>query len=135
MIPSKLYYRSTIWSNTSLRNLRKLQTGRNFAIRIFSGSRKQERITPVLYELNWLPFNYMLRFIDLITSFKYVNNLTLDYLSKDFKRHSVVDDFKTRKNNELCVSVFRTASGQRTFIDCIAYFQLVLLHILCIIGS
>ena len=45
---SKLYYGSTIWSNISSKNVKKLQLMQNFEARIVSGSIKYKRITPVL---------------------------------------------------------------------------------------
>ena len=41
---SKLFHCSTIWSNTSKQNVKKLQLVRNFAARILLGLRKCEGI-------------------------------------------------------------------------------------------
>ena len=59
LVFSKLYYCSSVWSNTSNKNILKLQSVQNFAARIVSGARKCDRITPVLKELNWLPVSSM----------------------------------------------------------------------------
>lgn len=47
----KLYYCSPVWSNTSKKNISKLQKVQNFACRIITGKRKFDHITPVLREL------------------------------------------------------------------------------------
>jgi hypothetical protein len=55
LVINKLTYGSTIWSNTSAKNIKKLQTVQNFAARIITKVRKFDHITPSLQELNWLP--------------------------------------------------------------------------------
>ena len=40
LVFSKLYYCSSVWSNTSASNIRKLQGVQNFAAHIVSGTRK-----------------------------------------------------------------------------------------------
>ena len=66
LVPSKLFYFSTVWSNTNATNIKKLQTVQNFACRIITKTKKFEHITPALREINWLPVNeliiYVLRF-------------------------------------------------------------------------
>ena len=52
LVFSKLYYCSMAWSNTSDKNLHKLQHVQNFAARIISGKRKFDHITPVLQDLH-----------------------------------------------------------------------------------
>ena len=52
LVFSKLYYCSSVWSNTLKKNILKLQRVQNFAARIVCGTRKYDHITPVLKELN-----------------------------------------------------------------------------------
>ena len=52
LIFSKLYYCSSVWSNTSKRNIAKLQSVQNFAARIVTGTRKYDHVTPVLQQLS-----------------------------------------------------------------------------------
>ena len=56
LVFSKLYYCSSVWANSSKRNLKKLQRVQIFA-RIITGTKKHEHISPVLRELNWLPIH------------------------------------------------------------------------------
>ena len=51
LVFSKLYFCSTVWTNTSKTNVRKLPKVQNFAARIFTGTRKYDHITPVLNDL------------------------------------------------------------------------------------
>lgn len=52
---SKLFYCSTVWSNTTAPNIKKLQAVKNFACRITTKTKKFEHITPALGEIKWLP--------------------------------------------------------------------------------
>ena len=42
---SRLFYRSSVWSNTSVTNIHKLQLVQNFAARIILGLRKYDHIS------------------------------------------------------------------------------------------
>ncbi len=70
LVFSKLYYCSTVWSNTSDRNIQKLQGIQNFPARIVSGTRKYDHITPVLKELRWIPVQLKLYYREAIMAFK-----------------------------------------------------------------
>ena len=50
----KMLYCSTVWSNTSTTNIKKLQLVQNFACKIVTKTRKFDHVTPLLRELNWL---------------------------------------------------------------------------------
>ena len=75
LVFSKHYYCSTIWSNTSKKNIAKLQKVQNFAARIVSGKKKFDHITPSLMQLKWLPFSYMLRFRGTVMAFKCIRGM------------------------------------------------------------
>ena len=51
---SRLFYWSTVWSNTSKSNLKKLQLVQNFAARLILGLRKFDHISEGLKSLKWL---------------------------------------------------------------------------------
>ena len=55
LIFSRMYYCSSVWSNTAKKNITKLQGVQNFAARIVTGTRKYDHVTPVLQCLGWLP--------------------------------------------------------------------------------
>ena len=55
LVFSKLDYCSSVWSNTTDTNIRKLQSVQNFAARIVSNTEKYDHVTPVLKSLRWLP--------------------------------------------------------------------------------
>ena len=77
---SKLFYCSSVWGNTSKRNLNKLQLVQNFAARVVLGLRKFDHISQGRRSLGWLDVTEKILFNDLVLAFKCVNGLALDYL-------------------------------------------------------
>ena len=99
LVFSKLFYCSSVWSNTSQFNIAKLQAVQNFACRIVSGWKKYDHVTPILKQLNWLPVKQHMYYRDSIMAFK---------------------TRKTRNSQLLNIPLFKTATGQRTF-----YYRMV----------
>ena len=83
----KMFYCSSVWSNTSNNNIKKLQLIQNFACKIITGSQKYDHVTPFLRQLNWLSVGEMLqvtilkfgyRFVDSPISLRLHEGLTLE---------------------------------------------------------
>ena len=87
-----------------------------FSCRIITGKRKFDHITPVLRELRWLPVTSFLKYTLGVLAFKCVNGLAPSYLCNRFKTRACVHDCNTRYNNNLNISAYKSASGQRTFL-------------------
>ena len=100
LVFSKLYYCSSMWANTSKKNIAKLQTVQNFAARIVTGTRKYDHITPVLQQLKWLPVSYTLRYKDAVMAFKSLKGLAPPYLARRFTSRSQTHDRVTRQMDE-----------------------------------
>ena len=66
----KLLYCSSVWANTTKKNIDLLQTVQNFAARIVSGTRKFDHVTPILKQLQWLPIVKQLEVRDATMVFK-----------------------------------------------------------------
>ena len=120
LVFSKLFYCSSVWSNTSQSNIAKLQAVQNFACRIVSGSKKYDHVTPILRQLKWLPVKQHLYYRNSITAFKCTNGLAPGYLSDQFTKRSSISTRKTRNSQLLNIPLFKTATGQRTF-----YYRMV----------
>ena len=54
LVFSRLYYCSSVWSNTSKENLKKMQLVQNFSACIIVCLRKYDHVSPALKELKWL---------------------------------------------------------------------------------
>ena len=120
LVFSKLYYCSVVWSNTTDRNIRKLQGIQNFTARIISGTRKYDHITPVLKELQWIPVKLQLYYLVAIMAFKCMTGTAPSYLSSQFVSRGSVSGRVTRQSTQLNIPLLKTASGHRTF-----YFRIV----------
>lgn len=107
LVFSKLYYSSSVRSNTSNKNISKLQSVQNFAARIVTGTRKK---------LNWLPVSYMLSLRDGVLAFKCVKGLAPGYLADRFTTRSTVHTINTRNKHKLTIPGYKSAAGQRTFL-------------------
>ena len=115
LVFSRLFYCSSVWSNTSKENVKKLQLVQNFAARIVVGLRKYDHVTPALKELKWLNITDQLYFRDAVLVFKSLHHLTPYYLSEKFKRNSEMHSRVTRNVNDLHLPLCRLVTGQRTF--------------------
>ena len=116
LVFSRLYYCSTVWSNTSKKNIKRLQSVQNFAARIVTGNRKYDHITPVLRQLNWLPVSSTLKYYLGTLTFKCLKGLAPEYLGNRFKTRSSISNRDTRNKNALNIPKYRLATGQRTFL-------------------
>ena len=112
---NKLLYCSSVWSNTSKKNIKKLQLLQNFAARIVLGLRKYDHISDGLKTLGWLDINQKLRFNDCVMMYKCLNKSAPAYLSQRFKKRSQIHSRTTRNCNDLELSKCRLATGQRSF--------------------
>ena len=82
LVLKKLFYCSTVWSNTSATNIKRLQAVHNFAFRIITKTKKFEHITPALRELKWLPVNEHLHYRDTVMTFRCMKGLACASLSE-----------------------------------------------------
>ena len=85
LVFSKLYYCSSVWSNTTDTNIRKLQSVQNFVERIVSNTKKYDHVTPALKRLRWLPVKTNLYFRDAVMAFKCMTSIMApEYLGNKF---------------------------------------------------
>ena len=111
----KLYYCSSVWSNTSASNIRKLQGVQNFAAHIVSGIRKFDHLSPALKDLRWIPDKSQLYQRDAIFAFKSMIGQVPNYLSSNFISRGNISGRTTRSSSQLNIPLFKTKSGQRSF--------------------
>ena len=87
-ITSKLVYRNSFLYDCRKVQLKKLQYCQNTAARIVTQTRKFDHITPVLFDLHWLPVSYRIVFKILLLVFKSLNNLSPSYLADRLSHQS-----------------------------------------------
>ena len=112
---SKLFYCSTIWSNTSKQNVKKLQLVQNFAARIVLGLRKYDHISEGIQSLKWLNVKDTLFLNDAVMVHKCLHGGVPAYLSDKFMLRSAIHSRPTRHCNDLNLPKCRLATGQRMF--------------------
>ena len=95
LVFSKLFYCSSVWSNTSQSNIAKLQAVQNFSCRIVSGSKKYDQVTLILRQLKWLSVKQHMYYCDSIMAFKCMNGLAPRYLSDQLTKRSSISTRKT----------------------------------------
>ena len=112
----RLFYFSTVWSNPSKKNTRKLQLIQNFACRSILGLQKFEYFSKALNKsLGWHNVCDKLFLNDLVMVHKCINNLAPPYLSTLFNTRSSVSKRPNRNDSDLDLPEYRLATGQRPF--------------------
>ena len=112
---SRLFYCSSVWSNTSATNIHKLQLVQNFAARIILGLRKYDHISAGLRSLRWLNVKQRLMVNDAVMMHKCLKGLSPSYLSDKFSTRATVHDRQTRYRDSLNIPSCRINAGQRAF--------------------
>ena len=115
LVLSKFCYCSSVWANSSKRNLKKLQRVQNFAARIITGTKKLEHFSPELRELNWLPIHLAVQYRDTVMAFKWVKSLAPPCLCKKCRKRIDVRSVATRNSNLLHIPSLKSVSGQLSF--------------------
>lgn len=83
--------------------------------RIVTATHKYGHFTPFLKKLKWLPVEKKLHLRDAIMAFKCINGIAPAYLSRKFSRRGLLSGRIIRQSNDIHVSKFRTAMGQKSF--------------------
>ena len=116
LVLSKLFYCSTVWSNTTATNIKKLQAVQNFACRIITKTKKFEHITPPLREIKLLLLNEHLHYRDTVMTFRYMKGLAPTCLCESLRRRKSIHYHNTRNTESLDIPPNKTKSGQRRFL-------------------
>ena len=106
LVMSKLLYCSSVWANTSGKNIEKLQKVQNFACRIVCNIQKYDHVSPAIRQLNWLPIKQQLVYKDTVMAYKCLNKLAPPYLCDKFVKRSELHSRQTRNNNQLDIPLF-----------------------------
>ena len=99
-------------------DLDRLQAVQNAAVRLVSGARKFDHVTPLLRDRHWLPVEQRIKFKVAVTVYKCLHGLSADYLA-DFTRPSATAAVDRRLRSADKLSLLqprsRTRLGDRSF--------------------
>ena len=112
---SRLFYCSTVWSNTSNSNLKKLQLIQNFAARLILGLRKFDHISEGLKSLKWLNVKDRLFLNDAVMVHRCLQDKVPESLKGKFVKRQEVSGRNTRHSATLNLPLCRLTKGQRSF--------------------
>ena len=85
-VTSRIDYCNSLLYNMPSCLIQKIQRVQNAAARLVSGTSKYSRITPILFDLHWLPVIYRIHFKILILTFKAIHGTAPAYLQEMVKR-------------------------------------------------
>ena len=96
--------------HTSAANIKKLQLVQNFAQQDCNRDKESRSGHPLLRQLKWLRVEQILYLRDAVRAYKCINGLAPSYLLNKIARRTQIHN-----RHSLQISLFKTATGQRTF--------------------
>jgi len=118
-ISARLDYCNAAFAGLPHRDLDRLQSVQNAAVRLISGARKYDHVTPLLFERHWLPVYQRVVFKLCVMTFKIVNITSPSYLQEYIRplasSSSTSLRLRSADNGRLFVPRSRTVAGDRAF--------------------
>ena len=108
----------TIWSGTSQQNICKLQLLQNFAARIITGKKKYDHISGSIKNLGCMvTYKWNAAAQGVTRVYKCLNGLAPNYLQSKLVKRCRIHRYNTRRRNDICIPIKRTATAQKSFFD------------------
>ena len=124
LVTSRLDYCNALLCGITKQSLNRLQVAHNSAARLITNTRRRDHITPVLYELHWLPVVKRIQFKSLLLVFKALHISTApSYLRNMFVLSHQNASRPLRSSDDtslLSVARTRCSYGDRSFSVCSA---------------
>ena len=116
LIFSNIDYCVAIFHNLPAYQFHNIQWIQNYAARILTNTGKFSHITPVLKELHWFPVQYRIKFKILITTFKCLHDMALEYLSSIINKSFHYErSLRSSDKKRLIKLMVKDKVGERSF--------------------
>ena len=112
-ISSKLDYCNALYFGLPAFQLNRLQRVQNVAARVLTCTYRHEHISPILYQLHWLPIEYRVQFKVLLLIHKFLNDKAPAYLNDVFTLDTTIRPQRPSHINCLSVPFTRSAFMQK----------------------
>ena len=115
-ITFKLDHCNSLLYNVPKYVIKKLQSVQNAAARLITGSRKYDHITPILFDLHWLPVSERIKFKILLLTHKALHQQSPIYIQDLIRRYSTSRTLRSSYAFRLCHVNYNLKSyGSRAF--------------------
>ena len=115
LVMSRLDYCNAVLYGLPDAQLQKLQLVQNAAARLVTGTHRREHITPVLFDLYWLPIRQRIQFKLLLLVYRCIHHLTPAYLM-DLVPYVPAKSLRSAEQNLLTVKRYNLERfGRRSF--------------------
>ncbi len=111
-----LDYCNALLGGCTSRLINKLQMVQNAAARVLTRTRKYDHIIPFLSTLHWLPTKHRIDFKILLITYKSLNGLAPQYLSKLLSHYSPPRPLRSQNSGNLIIpKIPKSTAGSRSF--------------------